>query len=551
MATERRSDAGSFSSAPLFPRLFALRFAAVCMLLQALPWLMLLGQKISVVAFATESVGYRYFHSYRILHGEKSAIWEAQGQTLGVFHHGLNILLTMAGVEDLRLRLEWFGYGTLAVGTLLWGAVCYRLARLPGSAWQDRWLPALAGLFAWYGCFWGRASAMLPDYYSWEIIATVGAAGLFLSQLRRPEPTPLLGRAALLGALAGLMAGIKFTLLPAALLPVLPWFMTPGSRSKLTAAGAAWIAGAGLALGLILSAYYLFDFAQLGVAIQAWRSFVAAPGAEPGFVTRLLNPFGPIVRPWDDHQFVPFIGLLWLVALGLFVASARPPRIEMRYPLLLAGFFISTAVLHGYAVLKRPAETTLFETALFFAVSGALLLCSSPQIPSLRRAATVWLGLLAGWCIFSVVRYAPTAGTYARLRETSQNTWALHHWLTASGRPLLIVFPDNRYVANTVEECLMKGFSDTPSWNITQGQSLLDRIAPNRRFVQQLDAIPPGHIIMWTEIPGQPPITDLFPALKSLEARASTWTLPRDYVGLRQARTAVTEALPPTAAPQP
>lgn len=92
----------------------------------------------------------------------------------------------------------------------------------------------------------------------------------------------------------------------------------------------------------------------------------------------------------------------------------------------------------------------------------------------------------------------------------------------------------------------MKGFSDTPTWNITAGQVLLDRVAPRRKFVQQLETVPPDHVVVWTEIPGQPPVPGLFPALQPYAADAKSWALPREFPGPRFVRTSAT---PPPPAP--
>ena len=56
--------------------------AVLLTLILCLPWLTTLSERISPISYASEALGYRYFHSYRLLHGDKSPIWEAQGQTL-------------------------------------------------------------------------------------------------------------------------------------------------------------------------------------------------------------------------------------------------------------------------------------------------------------------------------------------------------------------------------------------------------------------------------------------------------------------------------------
>lgn len=514
-------------------------------LLQALPWLWFLCHGISLISCASESIGYRYFHSLRLVRGEQSTIWEAQGHTVGVLHEFFQWLLDRGGITDLRVRIDLFSYGTLAANSLVFGFVACRIARSPLVDLTARYLIAAVALFGVYGSWWGLAASRLPDYYTWEVTLTTACLGLFVVHQAAPARGRGLARATALGALAGAMAGVKITLLPAAFLPLLPLLLVGGeSLWRRLLRLAVWGLAAAATLAALVAAYYLFDFDHLRRAFHAWKAFVAVPGAEPGFIRSLLHPFAPERNPWADHRFVPVIGILWVVALITYLRSARMEASATRIGKLALGLLLLLlSALHIVTVFKRPAETTLFETALFFSAAAGGLLACSPAAPHHQRIATAWLTLLAGWCALSAGRHLPAGAMLAAFRDTSRHAWEIHKWLNASERPVIILLPDNRHVSGTVEEALLKGFSDVPTWNITTGYPLLDSVAPRRLFVTRLSAVLRDSVLLWTDgpdLPGLLKVSGSPPAvLGQLPRQLRSWKMQRNQFWSRTVHAAV------------
>jgi len=510
----------------------------------ALPWLPLLLCRISPVAFAAESIGYRYFHSFRLVRGDQSTIWEAQGQTLGVLHEFIQRLLDWFHITALRNRIDFFSYGTLACNALALGAVAWGLGRALPAGWRLRLLWASAGLWGIYGSWWGLYATWLPDYYSCEVTLTASCLGLFILWLQAPGSRMSSVRALALGALAGAMVGIKITLLPAALLPLLPCLMRrEGSPRQFLRWAGNWSAGLVATVTAVIAAYYQFDFGHLAQAFHAWRSFVSAPGAEPGFVTSVLHPFGVGNNPWADHWFVPVIVLLWLAALAGLAHALSTDAVRRREHQVLGWYVLACSALHIWAVFKRPAETTLFETALFLCAAATAVLASLPARAAYRKATTLWLSVMFGWCLLSAGKHFPSADRIAALQETSRNAWEIHDWLNATGRPVVVLLPDNRYVSGTVEEALLKGFCDVPTWNVTTGYALLDTIAPRRLFVTQLSDAPAGSILLWTDVPGIGPLADLTASppvvLGRISRQVRSWQMQRNQFRPRTVHAAV------------
>jgi len=514
----------------------ALFFASALTLLQSLPWLWFLIPGISLISLASESIGYRYFHSLRLLEEEQSTIWSAQGQSLGVLHQGFHGLLNFAGFTDLQTRIDLFSYGTLAVNSLIFALIAFRFATCQRVDSVARLLVSGAALFGVYGSWWAHTASRLPDYYTWEVTLTYASVALFVSRTGRPATN---WRAtAALGMLGGIMTGVKFTLLPTAILPFLPTLLYPGR--KLREHGfhiAVWAGSAGVTVLLILLVYYRFDLEHLGRALIAWRSYVAAPGAEPNFVRSILNPFAVGNNPWAEHRFVPVALGLWL--LGLLGSGCRR---QPGGPALLAVVMIFSA-LHILAVVIRPAETTLFESTLFLVATGAGLLAVRPDGAVRTRLTAGWLVILVSWCFWSGWRHLPGPAQMADFRMTSRHAWELHEWLNRQERPIIIHLPDNRYTSGTVEEALLKGFSDVPTWNITTGYTLMDRIAPRRQFATNLSAVPHDSVLVWTDGPA---LAAPFKPDPSLPRERRSWSMRRNAYWFRTVHADVFSAVAPT-----
>jgi len=287
----------------------------------------------------------------------------------------------------------------------------------------------------------------------------------------------------------------------------------------------------------LICLYYEFDFPQIFAALREWQVFVLNPGAEPGFTDSLMGIAGGTRLPQLHLAFIWVALALWLSALGLVGRRMVTLVGHRAFEGTLGVFLVVTAGLHLAGLIHRPAETTLFECGLFLAVGGATLLALLPIAGGYRRAAAGWIVLLLAWTAVSAARCLPSPATLANLRTTGDHAWEIHRWLDHTQTPILVYLPDNRYVAGSVEEALLKGFSDTPTWTITSGYDLLEKIAPRRQFVQQLTALPANCVVVWDEVPGLPSLADtnavLRDALRHLAAPMRQWSMRQNMVGPR------------------
>ena len=499
--------------------------AALTSLLYALPLLIMLAYGVSPVSVVTESLGYRYFNSLRLLEGERGLIFIVQGQTPGLVQHLINLGMSAAGIpiEALRPRLDLFAYLFSFLNAAVMAGVVF--AALLGRTLHatDKLLVVTTVLAGGFVSRSAISASMTPDYYAVESMMSALGLWLFLRQVRAPAATVSLTTVVLYGVLAGLMAGTKINLFWIGLVAALPALLGP-SFSFVRSAYRTVVLGvvAVVVFMLVTLAFYLFDVRLMPEFLVRWVEFVRNPGSEERFWSSLFFPGSPEANPGADYGYARVLFAAWIAALvGAGVAELRRP--DRRVTTLLT---IAAVALFGIwqvvGLIVRPAGTTLFEVGLYAVASGAAVIALVSPARLQRWLAYGFAGAILAQTLVSGVLNVPALIPGPTLRQSSDAVWEVHTWLRSLDRDVLVFLPDNRYAGGTVEESLLKGMSDLPTWNITAGKVLLARLAPRFTFSQSWQDVAPGAAIMWLDSPDAPDLAVETPGLRALLADPTT-----------------------------
>ncbi len=192
-----------------------------------------------------------------------------------------------------------------------------------------------------------------------------------------------------------------------------------------------------------------------------------------------------------------------------------------------------------YFVMRRPAHSTLFESAVFVLVLGAMLLTLVEDWPPARKAI---LASGAAWAVLSLVTF-PFRDSYelvAGSGERARTKWAAFEEARriAGSQPMEVIIPDNFHHHEGVFELLVKAASTFPGWATSPGGRavVLDRYAPGLS-VRYAGGVPGpgapyagGRVLVWFDRPGAPALTLQYPALADAVSRAGVkqyrWTVP-------------------------
>jgi len=476
------------------------RVIAIVTGLVALPWLLLVVNRISPLTLGAEAIGYRFFHPWRIQNGDPGLPFLPQGQTLGLLHHVFVAVarLEAGGESRLRLHLDGFAFATnLSLTLALLGGLL--LVRRQPIGFM---LMAAILLFATYACRSGVYCLVDPDYYGFELASSLFVLGLVVRWHASP-PRNLWASVALLGAMAGLMAGIKFTLAPTSLL-ALAVLLTgqPQPLRRRVEATALFGLVAALIFFAVLFLYYGGHASRLSGHFAMLDQFIKQGVGEERLWRSILAPSSAGADPGADYGYARIVFVVWLAAVsGGLVVCWRPFRPQLAVVLATT---LLLACWHGWGLATRAAGTTLWEGCHCLLVGAAAVILILPTAP-VRRAAGMTLGAL-------LVAVAFVAGPprlqqllpVAALRAASDSIWGAHaEFRAAPGRRVFLI-PDNNYTAGTVEETLMKGFSDHPTWAITTGEAMLRQFAGNLVVGHDPGAVPADATVFVVEFPHQP-----------------------------------------------
>jgi hypothetical protein len=464
--------------------------AVIAALAFSVPLLFLLAAGGNYLAFANESLAYRYFANVRILDGQGSAVWTAQGQLTSFLQHFIVIVLQAVTAGDLKTMLQLYGICTnLVVALLMLGiylVVCfdYRLV------WSDKAVililgPAIvlgtinAGFYYW----------ILPDYYAFSLVIITASIYLALRNYRNPSVYNVRD-AWISGVLCGVAASNKLTLLgPAGIVALLAIVKPPFDFSKF------W--SRSLLVGLICVGSFLFVF--LGfygfhprdtvAGLRHWFGFLRSAGPEPGFWE---GNFWTFQRLYNYDKVIA----LWAVTtlfLAVDVARFRTWRPAI---ILIANLFV--AILLALGLYKRGAGTTFFEISSILAGLTALMLAIRLGRPGQSR----WLQAIPAMVALAAISQFDFAHNWfvvVKSRELANTAWEIRDYTTKLGRPVAIIIPDESYVSNGVEDLFNKGLRDLATNNFGAAKVMKERLAPRTDFRQEAGLIEIGMAVVWFE----------------------------------------------------
>jgi hypothetical protein len=469
---------------------------------------------------AGESAAYRFFLVDRFSYGDKGELYLPQGYLTSLLHAGVYALVVPSGNLGDQLREivnRWGHVYTFGVCLLVAATLVYGLVRttLPPLAKAGLVVAALGSEFCTVRA--GFYYSYLPDYYLMNMALAPVITLAFLLVRWRPAEGSRLVTAVLLGVLVGLTAANKISILPLAVLPVV-LFVAQDLKQPVRALIGAVVAGVAslIAFVMVHLLLYRFNIDMLRRVFPLWLQLIFNPGGEAGFWEQFVRDY-----LYDFNYLYIYLLLFATLALGAVVLVRQRRQGTATLASWLAFLaLLGVALFSLYAIFKRPAGTTAFEgSTIAFAVIGCLL---GLEARDRWQVIGGWV-VVAGIALLALATF-PVRHHLLSLGDTlprADAIWALHANILATGRPAIVVIPENSYGFGSVEEGLMKGFSAYPTWVIREGRQGLERYAPGMQFREAgsspklNDPYPTDQTLVVFERRDLGPTADQFPALKA------------------------------------
>jgi hypothetical protein len=464
--------------------------ALIATLIFSLPLIFLLAAGGSYLPFANESLAYRYFTSLRILDGQGSAVWTAQGQLVTAIQNIIVTMLQFATATDFKARLEYFGFFTNMAASLSMFAVNLCATLDDRLRFSDKALVLILGPAIIFGTInAGFYYSILPDYYALSLVIISASVYLTL-RFYRDDPVFSTRDLCFAGILCGLAAANKLTLLgPAgivALIAIVRIPLDPGRFFKRTVlTGVICIT----TFGFIFLGVYAFNLRDAIIVFRHTLGFLKSAGAEPGFWEGNFWMFQEIYN--YDKLFFAWAAATLYLAFEIWRLRAWRAAI-----ILIANLFV--AVLLCIGLYKRGAGTTFFELSSILAGLAALSLAVGLGL----RARTVWAMALPAVIFAAALSqfdFSHNWGVVTKSRELARKSWEIREYAAGLGRPTVVVIPDESYVSNGIEDLLNKGLRDLATNSFGSAKAMKERIAPRTDFRQEPGVIAVGTAVVWFE----------------------------------------------------
>lgn len=492
------------------------------LILFALPQAIMLASGTSLLIVSNEPISYRYFHVLRQLSGEGAEIWLPQGQLTSLLYRLVMLLIprptftTDAGLIFANMEAVGIGYGFTVI--VLFCVLLLTAAFFCRLTTRDLAIVAAVPLAMVAVPLGGLNYAIGVDYQHSNMVLFAGAVAVFAyckSALGRPGA---LGRSQLLGALVGLCAANKVSMvvicIPASVLLALDFIERRDWRGLLVAVLTSSVIALAIPLFILLA---LSDF-NPHVGLRVLGNIIAyarAPGT-PEFFQQFLTQL-------SFHR-LPIIFLVFTMTIALMLCTFLT-----WHRAFLAGSLALSAALFLAALLHRPAGSTAFDAACALLALTAMAAILIPQNLLSRVRASVLIGAVL---IAAVANLEPDIFNAMRTSAV-QNRIRMDAWRhAASGQsPIIAVVPDNRWAYGWAPISLIKGLSRFPSWEVNPERATIAGLTQpfHVRSLQSAhspaEPYPANATLIWEEVPGLASIVDTYPELRAAAASRDcrTW----------------------------
>ncbi|MDF1757018.1 MAG: hypothetical protein P1U74_01780 [Legionellaceae bacterium] len=450
------------------------------------PWIQLKIQGLSQIGFNEESIGYRYFHTLRILYGQGEYPWLPQGHLTGLFHMLIQLTLTALGypISDRNIRVEAFvDTAILVQSTLIALTFLFTFSIIRQTSIR---LAAVAlfliASYAQSSFNWGL-HLLTPDYFAWFLIP-VCILVYALVKIFNIQRDISWGDYIVLGVVSGLCASIKVTYL---IVPFTIWLAiavnTKGWHSCILRTIVASLISVSMIV-LILMIYYKFNTKVVVIHVERLFNYMKSAGDTQQAWQWLTSEI--FIWPVKFITVSMLLPLLYL--LGTFFSKKNR--------IICAILFIGTALETAIGWIRFNGDTSI-ETNAFAAGSIIIffLLVFHPWLElCLKRFKKQGLNftlssqLLGGMSVIALIGIS-----YSEMNILISKVFSPIAMTADSGRKLevfrrehsgmtLFLTPNNALRPLTIDSSIYKGATDVTDARWDQSP-LMKRLFPDRWYI--------------------------------------------------------------------
>ena len=433
---------------------------------QTLSYILLDGEYIHI---ANETVAYRFFYAERSLLGEPITV--GVGYLVGLIQQLVYLFVNhriTINAENLNIGINLFSNLTNLI-ILTMQCIVITITFFSKKIYYSQKIIILSlSLTMQYGFgFQEVYYSYMPDYLHLNMVIALWLVYVYIVNFNEVDSRELNSKVNFyLFALMGIALTNKITLLPLMALSMLPILFnkSENNKTKLTTL----LSQLFLAIFLFVLTHFIFylgSFDNLLAASKIWFRFVLSPGGDPSW-----TPSSDELKSLNVY----FYSIIYFCAIFIFFIVNK---IKYNKYSIFIIFNVLAVTFYVYAVYKRPASTTLFESTQWTLCIASMLIATS--FTNKFRYFYCCLILLVSFITYPTFSRTISHFNTSKIYFKERKEFFDRGNFLSKNRKQIIILEDNSYHHEGIHELLIKGASDFPSWDITSGKKIIDKYLGN------------------------------------------------------------------------
>lgn len=462
-------------------KLYFTLFAVVSWLAYSIPPLRWVYKGANLSTFYGENIGYHFFWSMRFVDGAPNdVIIPSQGAVMAILQN-IYYIIGQQFTSDLLLQTNIFGYLTIAIPLIGWLFLLLLIGRDSHLPKPTRlgliFTPLVFGLIN-QTLF---AYQLYPDYHSYVKLFLFGTLYYYLKNF--VYKISCSSTIIVFGILTGTIGALK---LPIIIFPIglfLSYFVSTTNYKKYIYSLIKFTA----IVIITFSSYFLILFkCNLSSIYDFFYSILHVAGTSSPMV---IGDFLP-TNYWSiDWLANPNLNLIILNAIFIVFALMQTIVLKKSKSKSLVILF-TTALITFLITIKRGGGASYVDNLVI--ITLLILLTSYYPESKLRNSlsyavAIVFIAWPLTWIFSSKLNALPNYQTNNFLLNalTNGGDWQrpIYEWNDKQDLPIYVIVPSNSYAIGTLEDMIMRGFSNSnQGWYTSNQNPSLTKLFPKHKF---------------------------------------------------------------------
>jgi len=463
--------------------------AIISWTLYAIPPLHFIYKKANLPTFYSENIGYHFFQSMRFVDGSKDDLIISSGVVVPLVQ---NIYYAVCKLISPNLidQILIYGYLTILIPTVLMFALLIAISWNKSLPQNIRIILILSPLvfslthihsFSWH---------LYPDYPHYVKLIFLFTFYYYIKNFIYAKPNFL--NFLVIGILAGIISSIKIPLgfFPISLISI---YLIPHIRNSTIVRSYLGFIGAAI-LTFILLTVILYWKNPINSFHYVSAIFKFGMDLKSNAILGDFSPFGS----WTENNYAN-LSILFIFLSLIVIANLVIGKLDFSKTAFIGYFLLGIYAV--WACFKRGSGGSYTDGVVVVTLLIPTLCAISYKKISAKLSSVVCIIFLF-WPLFWIyqnftISYISNNGLLPNLGTIGKWQNEIYEWNKSHKMKIVGIFPSNSYVVGTIEDMMMRGFSNfSEVWYSSNNNYSLKNLFPDYFFGSYDIVLPPRPLVI-------------------------------------------------------